>query len=296
MGDDLDGSGSPPSAIQTNRNFVRITSKTSASADRGVCISHALSGLSLLRKALSAAVTSGKRVRMFESSCGNSMEMSSIFVETENSQLASVGASGSTLPDTRQVSRDDVKNDERVETAIGPGRSHILCCLFHNPDFIFLSWLSAPPELTLPTRSRSKNWRNELLNRAGNIERRDEKTENQVSGATDCSHSSCWPCHDPIFITSSWFTAPPGLTLTMGSQPNYWRNELLYRGDIERHPWLNRVRVKDIHGAEEFVSHGFSDVRNADLWPPLAVQWLCSYCVSTAHLSVRLEEHFTSGR
>ena len=117
--------------------------------------------LSLLRKALSAAVTSGKRLRMFESSCGVSMEMSSFFVEKETSQLASVGESDSTLPDMRQVSRDEVKNEERVEKANESGRSHILCCPFHSPDFISPSWLSGPPQLTLPTGSRSEYWRND---------------------------------------------------------------------------------------------------------------------------------------
>ena len=28
----------------------------------------------------------------------------------------------------------------------------------------------------------------------------DEKTENEVKRAADCSHTSCWPCHDPIII------------------------------------------------------------------------------------------------
>ena len=48
---------------------------------------------------------------------------------------------------------------------------------------------------------------------------RDEKTD----GAADRSHTSCWPCHDPRFITPSWFSAPPGLALPMGSQPDYWQ-------------------------------------------------------------------------
>ena len=58
---------------------------------------------------------------------------------------------------------------------------------------------------------------------------RDENTENQRKGAADCSHTSCWPCHDPIFITPSWFTAPPGLSLPMGST-TLLAKELLYRG------------------------------------------------------------------
>ena len=46
------------------------------------------------------------------------------------------------------------------------------------------------------------------------------------------------------------------------------------------------LRVKNIQGAKELVSHGFADSHNADLCgvrlsvtsscPPLAVQWLCS--------------------
>ena len=59
---------------------------------------------------------------------------------------------------------------------------------------------------------------------------KDEKTD----GAVDWSHTSCWPSYDPIFISPSWFSALPGLTLPIGSRPDYLRNELLYRaGDME---------------------------------------------------------------
>ena len=86
-----------------------------------------------------------------------------------------------------------------------------------------------------------------LLSREGvRNDWRDEKTD----GAADCSHTSCWPCHDPIFITPSWFSAPRGLALPTGSRPDYWRNELLYRGDdIERHPGPKRalpLRGRDV--------------------------------------------------
>ena len=45
------------------------------------------------------------------------------------------------------------------------------------------------------------------------------------------------------------------------------------------------LRVKDIYGVEEFVSHRFKDIQNAGLcavrlsvtsWPPLVVRWVCS--------------------
>ena len=36
---------------------------------------------------------------------------------------------------------------------------------------------------------------------------RDEITDKAV----DCSHTSCWPCHDPVFISPTWFSAPPRL-------------------------------------------------------------------------------------
>ena len=64
---------------------------------------------------------------------------------------------------------------------------------------------------------------------------RDEKTETQPGGAPDCSHTSCWSCDDPIIIAPSWFSAPPGVTLPMGSRPHHWRNEF-----IERHPGPKR--------------------------------------------------------
>ena len=70
---------------------------------------------------------------------------------------------------------------------------------------------------------------------------RDEKTEHQKKAA-DSFHTSCWLCHDPIFIDPHWFSAPPGLALPMGSRPDYWRKELLYRGgDIERNTGPRRA-------------------------------------------------------
>ena len=64
-----------------------------------------------------------------------------------------------------------------------------------------------------------------------------EGVESQLKGAADCS-------------APSWFSAPPGLTLPMGSRPDYWRNELLYRGgNIERHSGAKRalpLRGRDV--------------------------------------------------
>ena len=86
---------------------------------------------------------------------------------------------------------------------------------------------------------------------------RDETAE----GAACCSHTSCWPCADPILTAPSWFSAPPGLALPMESRPDYCRNELLYRaGDIERHPGPRRalpVRGRDV------VSHGLTELGHA---------------------------------
>ena len=77
-----------------------------------------------------------------------------------------------------------------------------------------------------------------------------EGAENQKDGAPDCSYTSCWSCEGPIFTAPSWFSAPPGLTLLMGSRPDCWRDELLYRaGDIERHPGPKRtlpLRGRDV--------------------------------------------------
>ena len=65
---------------------------------------------------------------------------------------------------------------------------------------------------------------------------KDDWKDATADGAADFSRTSYWPCDDPIFIAPSWFSAPPGLTLPMGSLPDNWRNELLYRaGGIERH-------------------------------------------------------------
>ena len=55
--------------------------------------------------------------------------------------------------------------------------------------------------------------------------------------ATDCALPLCWLRHDPVFVAPSWFSAPLGLTLPMGSRPEYWRNKLSHQwGDIEKHP------------------------------------------------------------
>ena len=69
------------------------------------------------------------------------------------------------------------------------------------------------------------------------LSREGVKKKNKWKDETaDWSHTSCWPCHDSIFITPSWFSEPPGLALPVGAGPDCWRNELLYRGgDIERH-------------------------------------------------------------
>ena len=80
------------------------------------------------------------------------------------------------------------------------------------------------------------------LSHESDKEMRDEKTKKQMKDAADGSHASCWLCHDPIFITLSWFTAPRGLTLTMGSRPDYWRKDLLYGGgEIERNAGPKRA-------------------------------------------------------
>ena len=106
------------------------------------------------------------------------------------------------------------------------------------------------------------------------------------------SLTSRWPRHDPIFR----FSAPPGLAL-----PDYWRNELLYRGgDIERHVLVQvglpttalrydvavsemeeHLRVKSRHEFGDRLSHGLTDIQNeilsamrlfASSWLPHAVQ------------------------
>ena len=112
-------------------------------------------------------------------------------------------------------------------------------------------------------------------------------------GAADCSHTSCWLCHDLIFITPSWFSAPPGLALPMGSRPDYWRNELLHRVtskdilDRNAHflcedgtswcrtccPLLRNALTwpfqslkntcESVHGLQELFSHGLNELGHA---------------------------------
>ena len=86
------------------------------------------------------------------------------------------------------------------------------------------------------------------LSRGGVIsEWKDEKTD----GAVDWRHTSCWPCYCPIFISPSLFSAPLWLTLPVGSRPDYWRNELLYRAVyIEKHPGPKRARPSRGRGVQ----------------------------------------------
>ena len=77
--------------------------------------------------------------------------------------------------------------------------------------------------------SSSKNdWTNAKTNRSANHPRTSE------------------PCDDPIFIAPSWFSAPPGLTLSTGAGPDFWRNELWNReGDIGRNPGPKRALLRE---------------------------------------------------
>ena len=99
------------------------------------------------------------------------------------------------------------------------------------------------------------------------------------------SHTSCWPCHDPIFITPSWFTAPLGLAAD-GVSTRPWATAVrktswtktrtssattgrpgagcsahfcatIWRG---RFGMRNYVRVRDMHGLEELVNHGLNEL------------------------------------
>ena len=64
--------------------------------------------------------------------------------------------------------------------------------------------------------------------------------------ADDWSPTSCWPRHDPTFVTANWLSAPPGLTLPTRSRPDYWRNDLLYPGgDSERHGPKTRTSFRN---------------------------------------------------
>ena len=116
-----------------------------------VCASaHALSELSLVRKALSAAVTSEKRVRKLESSCGVSMEMSSTLKEKCRSWPLLVEA----LLRFQTCDRCLGTTSMGMKSKLPLRRVVSTYCPFHNPGFISSSgWLSAPPERTLPTAS-----------------------------------------------------------------------------------------------------------------------------------------------
>ena len=96
---------------------------------------------------------------------------------------------------------------------------------------------------------------------------RDEKT----NGAADWSHTSCWPCHDPIFIAPSWSGAPRGFTLPPGAGPDYWRNELLHReGDVERHLVQNEHFHRE-DGTSQSTSPGKTAIVYAARYLSLAI-------------------------
>ena len=108
----------------------------------------------------------------------------------------------------------------------------------------------------------------------------------------------------------------------MGSRPDCWRNELLYRaGDIERHPCPKRalllrgrdvlvqdvllttaqrydvafaefdkyLRVRDIHGFEELVNQGLNEVGH------LCIQYVLTCFASGTHSHFGLEALRASG-
>ena len=108
-------------------------------------------------------------------------------------------------------------------------------------------------QVTYVGESNSTPSKVRLLSREGvKNDRRDEQTD----GPADWSRTASWPCHDPIFVTPSWFSAPLGLALALGSRPDYWRNELLYReGDIERHPGPKRAFSRGRAGARRSADH-----------------------------------------
>ena len=111
-------------------------------------------------------------------------------------------------------------------------------------------------------------------------------------GAADYSHTSCWPCDDPIFIAPSWFSALPGLTLlwdrdqtagetngsivqvtskdTPGSKralPLRGRDVLVQDAlplrNVVMWSFVNfkiNLRVRDIHWLEELANHGLNEL------------------------------------
>ena len=243
--------------------MVCFFAKASFHADLSVGISsRALSELDLLREPLSvAAHTAREHVRELESfgvfSC---LKTKHVYGENAPSQVTDAGESTSTPTDMRQLPRKGVKNE----------------------------------------------WK-------------DEQTER----AADILPTSNWPRHGPIFIAPSWFNAPLALGLPAGAGLDYCRNESLYRGaDIERYRGPKRslplrgldvlvqdvlptaahttwplqnwkyLRVKEIHGPDQLVSHDLTNSRNAGLcalrlsvtsWPPLTAQCSCSNVFTTCH-------------
>ena len=92
---------------------------------------------------------------------------------------------------------------------------------------------NAPSQVTHAGETSTPTDVRQLPRKGGKNEWKDEKAE----GAAESSPHHIGSCHDPIFTAPSWFNAPPGLGLPAGAGPDYWRNELLYRGgDIEKHP------------------------------------------------------------
>ena len=106
----------------------------------GCCISPC--PLGAVSAPLSAAVTTDGHVRKLESSGGFSMKRRPAPVEGETSQLTYFRESNSTPSDVQQVSREDVKNDERVEKANEAGPTNSVDPSTIPASFISLSWLT----------------------------------------------------------------------------------------------------------------------------------------------------------
>ena len=100
-------------------------------------------------------------------------------------------------------------------------------CLETKPVYVE----NAPSQVTPAGESTSTPAGMRQLPRKG---AKDEWKDEKAAGAADSSTTSHWLRHDPIFIAPRWFNAPPRLGVPTGTGPDYWLNDLLYRGETSK--------------------------------------------------------------
>ena len=137
-------------------------------------------------------------------------------------------------------------------------------------------------------------------------DRKDEKTHEAVNW----SHTSCWPCFDPIFISPRWFSAPPKLPCrrkrdqTLGetlccvvevTSRDILDSAAARRLNVAVPEFEKYLRDRDIHGFEDLVNGCLSQLCHA------CIQYSSQFCVkrpragSSGHLRLWLKTIRASG-